>query len=64
MIIRDADSHHFNADKDPDFYFNADKDPDFHFNADPNPEIPFYANPDPAPNQSDGNHLETPGLHR
>jgi hypothetical protein len=36
-----ADSHHFDANPDPDpaCHFDADPDPTFHFDADPDPSF-------------------------
>jgi hypothetical protein len=38
-MIKVADPHHFNADRDSAFHFNADLDPSFHFNVDPDPVL-------------------------
>jgi hypothetical protein len=58
-MTRVSDSHHFNADPNPDpaFHFNTDPDPAFHFNTDPDPAFHFnaYQDPDPAPHQGKAN---------
>jgi hypothetical protein len=59
LILRGnvADSHHFDADPDPDLTFHSDADPDPSFNFDPDPTTLFSQDLDPPMLQNDPQRL-------